>query len=288
MFDIIFVSDFFVEHIQGGAELTSEALIQSSPYKIEKVQSSHIDFPFVQENKEKFWIFGNFAHLDERIKLEFIKNMNYSIVEYDYKYCRLRSDDIHKIYEGECNCEREYVGKINSLFFKNAKSVWWMSKKQMDFYHHIFPFLEGESNNVLSSVFSKTTIDEISNIDTKNKSDKWIILNSPSPIKNVNATIEYAKMNDLEFELVWDMKYDDLLKKLGRSKGLIFLPQGKDTCPRITIEAKLLDCELVLNENVQHKDEPWFKTKESILNHLSTRTEKFWKGIERNVECLEF
>ena len=36
--DIVFVSDFFVEDLQGGAELTSEALIESSPFSVYKLQ----------------------------------------------------------------------------------------------------------------------------------------------------------------------------------------------------------------------------------------------------------
>ena len=106
-------------------------------------------------------------------------------------------------------------------------------------------------------------------------------MDSPSWLKNKQGCVEYAKKNNLEFELVWGLGYKELLSKLSKSKGLIFLPLGKDTCPRITIEAKLLGCEMILNENVQHRDEEWFEDEDSILAHLAGRTKLFWDEIGR-------
>ena len=67
---------------------------------------------------------------------------------------------------------------------------------------------------------------------------------------------------------------------MSTSKGLIFKPLGGDTCPRIVIEAKLLGCDLILNENVQHKDEEWFLTPESCLEYLKSRKDVFWSFYE--------
>ena len=40
--DVVFVSDNFVEDYVGGAELTSEALIQSSPFVVFKLRSKEV------------------------------------------------------------------------------------------------------------------------------------------------------------------------------------------------------------------------------------------------------
>ena len=162
-----------------------------------------------------------------------------------------------------------------------------MSEGQMRHYHNKFSFLDNDRNIVLSSVFSRETIALLETLDTKNKNNKWIILNSPSWIKGADDSIRYAKENNLEYELVWALEYNSLLKKLANSKGLIFLPKGSDTCPRITIEAKLLECELILNENVQHKDESWFKTKETTIEYLRSRTSMFWSSVEDVSESLK-
>ena len=36
------------------------------------------------------------------------------------------------------------------------------------------------------------------------------------------------------------------------------MPLDYDTCPRVVIEAKLLGLDLILTDNVLHKDEDWF------------------------------
>ena len=281
---IFFVSDAFIDKYNGGAELTTESIIQSSPYEVIKIESARLTEKIVEEHKDDFWIFGNFSSLQDKLKLFFIKNIDYSVIEFDYKYCKYRSDDLHILAEGKCDCSEQFVGKVNSLFLASSKSVWWMSESQKQFYFGKFPFLKESNNIVLNSVFSKETIDFIAAVDTENKNDKWIILNSPSWIKNVQGCVEYAKENNLNYELVWGIEYEELLRKLGESKGLIFLPLGKDTCPRITMEAKLLGNEIVMNSNVQQREEKWFETKESILEHLSSRTNVFWKEIADHVK----
>ena len=50
----------------------------------------------------------------------------------------------------------------------------------------------------------------------------------------------------------------------------------------MTIEAKLLGCEMISNENVQHKDEEWFKDRDTILPYLKDRTKVFWSEIEKH------
>ncbi len=76
------------------------------------------------------------------------------------------------------------------------------------------------------------------------------------------------------------MQYKDMLSTLAKARGLIFLPSAGDTCPRIVIEAKLLGCELILNENVMHKEESWFKkSKKEIYAYLLNRVNVFWEFI---------
>ena len=283
--DIVFVSDFYVEEAKGGAELTTEALLSNSPYNVKKILSRNLTLQYAIEKKESFWIFGNFSHLKDEVKIYFAKNLFYSVIEYDYKYCKFRSDDLHKKTSGHCDCESTNVGKINSIFLSKSKLIWWMSENQRNHYFEKFSFLKKTKNIVLSSAFSKEAIEYFEQFQNKNtqKNNKWVIMNSPSWIKNVDECVEYAKSNSLEYDLVWGLPYSELLEKLSLSKGLVFLPSGKDTCPRLVIEAKLLGCELVLNDNVQHKDESWFENTSKILNHLKTRPSFFWSEISNHV-----
>ncbi|HBY68709.1 MAG TPA: hypothetical protein DEG69_13740, partial [Flavobacteriaceae bacterium] len=83
---IIFVSDSFVEHYVGGAELTTEAIIKESLFPVNKVLSNEVTLELMEKFKESFWIFGNFANLSEECILHAAKNLDYSVIEYDYKF----------------------------------------------------------------------------------------------------------------------------------------------------------------------------------------------------------
>ncbi len=277
---IVFVSDMFVQDYVGGAELTSEALIKGSFLPVIKVYSHMVTKNLMAQNKDKFWVFGNFGNLKENCILYAIKNLKYSVLEYDYKFCIARSPEKHIHHQGECNCKNERKGKIVSAFYKKAQVMWFMSEKQKSIYINNFPFLDCPSVKVLSSVFTDDTLDKIQNLDVSSKNNKWIILNSDSWVKGRAESIRTAEEKGLEYELVWGLSHDDLLKKLAVSKGLLYTPPGGDTCPRLTIEAKLLGCDLILNDNVQHKNESWFQSRERTMTYLRQRVRHFWNSVE--------
>ncbi len=277
---IIFASDAFVEHYVGGAELTTEAIIEDSLIPVKKVLCSTLTVQQMQAHHDKMWIFGNYANLDESCIFYAIKNLNYCVLEYDYKYCSYRSPEKHAAISGECNCHSQRRGKLISAFYAKSLLTWFMSEKQRQKYINKFSFLKADNIKVLNSVFSKKTLNYIKSLDTSKKNNKWLITNSPSWIKGSQLAIDYALENNLEYELVWGLEHKQLLNKMAESKGVIYIPPGGDTCPRFIMEAKMLGCDLVLNENVQHKDEEWFRTVESTLNHCKTRTKVFWSTLE--------
>lgn len=275
---IVFVSDMFVEDYVGGAELTTESIISKSKIPITKIRSQEVTKKTVDDYGDRHWIFGNFSSMSKEMLLYCCKNLsNYSVIEYDYKYCTYRLPEKHIQAEGSCNCENEIQGKLISIFYSKSKTLWFMSEAQKTFYLDKLPVLKNVESNVLSSVFSDEFLNRVKELDTYNKNNKWLIQNSPSWVKGTEDAIRYAQENNLDYELFSDMTYDDMLKKFAQSKGFIFLPRSFDTCPRTVVEAKLLGCELILNESVQHKDEEWFLSdKQKIIDYLSTRAEYFW------------
>jgi len=275
---IIVVSDAFSNTFTGGAELTTDALLDFGFHNYKKIHSSTVDTATVNKYKDYKWIFGNFFNLSNAALYEVTKNVKeYSILEYDYKYCKFRLKSKHEKIDGVCDCHKTTRGKLIAVFFAKARNLFFMSHNQKREYESIFPFLSKKESVVLSSSFTEKTLSYIKSLNTKNKNKKYVILQSNFWVKGTEEAIQYAKENNLEYELVSGLKHRDLLKKLSLSKGLIFLPMGFDTCPRLTIEAKLLDCELILNENVQHKEEPWFQTKSSIIDYIEKQRELFYE-----------
>jgi hypothetical protein len=141
--------------------------------------------------------------------------------------------------------------------------------------------IKKEKVHVLSSVFEKADLKYMDLLKDNEKNDKYLILKSGSWIKGTNDCIEYAKKNNLKYELIEGLPYHELLIKMSLSKGLIFMPLGGDTCPRIVIEAKMLGCDIILNDYVQHKDETWFSgTQVTCYEYLKERTNIFWSYYE--------
>jgi len=281
---ICFVADLFLKDYVGGAELTTEAIIQKCPSPVKTFYSHELTEEDIKRHKDSFWIFGNTANLSNHLFLYAAKNLNYGIVEYDYKFCKYRSIEKHISLEGTCGCEHQHVGKRIAIFYYSAKYIFWMSEKQRDVYFSKFKILKKCKNIVLSSVFDGNTLDKIKNLKTSSKNNSWAIVGSQSWIKGTNETVEFAKKNNLEYQVIFNKPYDEVLNILSLCKGLIFFPNGADTCPRITIEAKLLNCELMLNDNVQHKDEWWFNLgKEDMIEYLESRPNFFWNTVEEGL-----
>lgn len=284
--DVVFVADAFIEEYGGGAERSTEALYETSPYKVFKCKSSEVTQELIQNGTSKFWVFFNYRLMDHNLIPLIVANLNYSIVEYDYKFCQYRSIDLHKRETGEeCNCHNSQIGKIISAFLYGSENIFWMSQKQSEVYHERFPFLKDNNQLVLSSIFSLKDLEFIGSLRKarENNNNKWAVIDGNSWIKGV---VESKKVvTDVlqsEAELLSGLPYYDLLRKLSEFKGLSFHPLGDDTCPRTTIEAKLLGLEISINEHVQHAEEDWFngeKTYDDLLFYLLSRHQAFWDTI---------
>jgi glycosyltransferase involved in cell wall biosynthesis len=287
--EIVFVSDMFIEDYVGGAELTTEALISASPFNVFKIHAKHVSLKNLEQGQAAHWVFGNFSSMDMNLIPTIVANMNYTVVEYDYKFCKYRSVERHLTIENkECDCHEQPHGKMISAFFYGSRSLWWMSEDQMDLYHQKFPFLEEKDNVVLSSVFDDAFFLAVKMLREKYKDSKregWIVLGSTSWIKGADAAEQWCKDNGKDYEVLWNVKYEEVLEKLAQAEGFVYLPQGNDTCPRMVIEAKLLGCELQINEFVQHAKEIWFDTDDMFDTeaYLYAARERFWGGVKNDM-----
>ncbi len=284
--EIILVADHFYPGYTGGAELTTYALTSQCPndLKITFIKSSQLNFFHIALYRNKFWIFTNIQEANLKVIDNAARVLNYTIVEYDFKFCKHRSPDKHEYNEGKkCDCKIDEI----KLLFQNAKYVFFMSHKQREiFWNHGIHSVCG----VLRSIFTKADLDMLDDVYAHRNRDakKWLIVYSESWVKGASDAVRYAVANKIDYELIQDFKHDDLMKKLGEVKGLIYMPAGADTCPRMVIEAKLAGCELLLNDNVLHRDEDWFAgSRASIVSTLKKGPEIFWEKIRTMINVSE-
>ena len=284
---IVWVQDLFAEQYAGGAELTSQALIDAGPKEIFRVNCSQVSMETLQSGAGKLWIFGNFSQINASLVPTIVANLRYAILEYDYKFCVHRSIELHEKTAGSrCDCHEKDIGKLVSAFFFGARHIFWMSADQRDRYHQRFPFLAQRPNTVLSSIFSAATLAEMDDLRSSAKERKgWIVLGSSSWIKGADDAEEWCKREGKDYKVVWNLPYSDLLRELSAAEGFVYLPKGGDTCPRMVIEAKLLGCKLHTNGDVQHAAERWFNTDDldGIEAYLAGRPEVFWATLHPEI-----
>ena len=61
---VIFVSDLFASDYVGGAELTTQALIDSSPHEVFCIKSKEVNMEVLESGSDKYWVFGNYSAMD--------------------------------------------------------------------------------------------------------------------------------------------------------------------------------------------------------------------------------
>lgn len=286
---VVFVSDLHVSEYAGGAELSTDALMKTSPFgEVCFLRSRDLTQEHISAGTQKLWVFFNFTSMNLSLIPAVVANCNYFIVEYDYKFCKFRSIEKHKAETGEdCDCHTQQFGMFMSSFFAGAEHIFYMSEAQRQIQVERFPFLGNDKSSVLSSIFSLQDLEFISRIRTDVSNDKYAILGSNSWIKDTEGTQKYLGDRQIDFDVLQGLSYHDMLRKLSGYKGLCFRPLGGDTCPRIVIEAKLLGLELDINENVQHASEEWFgQDLDSIESYLLDAHNRFWDRLTSFVERL--
>ena len=281
--EYIFVNDMFVEDYVGGAELSLETLIETCESdKVAKVRTAEVSDLLLDNNKQAKWIFGNIANASNEMLSKIVSSsIDYSFVEFDYKFCKHRNPKLYEMVEGtSCDYKNTESGEVLTKFVNSAKSVFFMSQNQMNLHKQSLPNLDNDNMFVLSSLFNKDFFKFMDHVrgNSSGKNDKWVVLGSRSWVKGLNETESHCKEMGYDYDVLWNLPYQQFLEKLCESKGLCFKPTGLDTCPRMVIEAKLLDCELDLNESVQHCGEEWFNLPyEGMVEYLKSRPSFFWE-----------
>lgn len=290
---VVFVADMFTTDYQGGAELTSESIIKKSPYRTFKVHSSSLTIDMLDRNKNVHWIVGNFTQCDTPTLVHLATGgFKYSIVEYDYKYCMFRSEVMHQKQAGHpCDCPLRPHGILVEKLYSGAQRIFWMSEKQKEHFLSKMPalmFSSPEQHIIQSSTFSDATLDKLVGLREVHAAAVkripikiWGVQGSKNWIKGTQETIVWCSANKLPVKVLADLEYDAFLMELAQCAGLVFKPLDLDTCPRVVIEAKIMGLELELNDNVQHKDEPWFAgTPDEAVAYLRGRGDHFWSHVK--------
>jgi GT2 family glycosyltransferase len=279
--NIIFIADYFVEHILGGGELNNEELItmlSAKGHTVKKYQSQVITPQFLKANLNNFFIVSNFVNLSFKAREILTQKCRYIIYEHDHKYLSKRDPAKYKDFKAP------QTDIVNFYFYKNAQAVLCQSKFHKDIIEknlHLDNII-----NVGGNLWSLKSLEKMRSFSEQPKNDKCSILNSPIPHKNTEGAIQYANAKKINYELIANSNYDQFLESLGKNKKFLFLPKTPETLSRVIVEARMMGCSVLTNNLVGAASEDWFKIKGSELIDLMTnKRDEIHSIVEK---CLQF
>lgn len=274
MKQLVYISDFFVSDIQGGAEICDNVLLNkltSQGIKVVMFRSNEITPKHINLYIKCGFVFlvSNFINLSEESKktLQVYKN-KYSIIEHDHKYLTTRNPAYYENYIAP----KEHI--INKSFYENAKNVFCQSIKHYDVVKKNLNI--NNIHNLGCSLWDEQQIKFLKKNCENQKNNKTIILKSSNPIKGFSDSVEYCKTNNLDFDIVETTNYENYILQVSKYEKIALFPKSLETFNRTLLEARMLNVKIATNNLNGCTYESWFKDYKgiSLINFVENKTEE--------------
>ena len=193
-------------------------------------------------------------------------DIKYFIIEHDHKY--VKSND-PSIYDNNLSNED---GLQNLEFYKNAKFVFCQSTLHTQIVYK--NLLLNNLVNLKGNLWSDSDIGLLQNTlnDSKELSKRpntWSILNTNNLNKGMPTAIQYCNRKNIKYNQIGSNSYEEFLKQISMSKGIIFFPKWIETFNRFCVEARVLGCKLKTNYKVGASSDGWLTLKgEALLDKI--------------------
>lgn len=259
---VLFIADFFLEKVVGGAELNDDVLIsglESKGVDVKRITCTDLTEEDVIVND--LFIVANFSSLSERLK-NMLMLKKYVIYEHDHKYISTRDPSNYV----DFNVPKDKI--INKKFYEKAHAVVVLSKICKD-------IIEDTLNldNVYSigcSLWTEEKLNFIQSLCKTTKTKENFIINSQNPIKGSTQAAQFCKQSNLKFDLIGPCPHKELLEKMSEYNNFIFAPQVLETMSRVVVESKMLGCNVFTNRSlIGACYEDWYSLNgEELINKM--------------------
>lgn len=291
---VVWLADYFAGELLGGAELTSQALIETSPQPVVRISTRTLSVADVERHEGATWVIENLhgvlAAPDRYAAFERVLATQRVVrLEYDYNWCRARSPVVHRVLlGGDCNCLLDRalpLARLYEVAHRRAEHVFYMSLNQLLVHRRHLGSLMTRRSSVLGSCFSLASIERILALGRTRAGAEWLVVSRWGDLhdffKGAPHALALARELGLPVKTAGGIGYDALLGEMASSVGLIYLPNDLDPSPRTVTEARLMGRRLILNANVLHKDESWFSDgpPEAMAEYLRGRPAHFWRTV---------
>lgn len=255
--DIALVSDFLYSDVSGGAEANDKVI--NEEFGVPIVTCDYFNRNFYKFTCRKY-IVSNFWLLTEEAK-RFLVSSKFVIIEHDYK-----------MYLGRVPSSN--ATHINREFYEAADCVIFQS------HLHLSVAKTGIGKSKCEVFDANLWDDQFldSSLHKTPKVDAACILHGEG-IKDPALSISFCHKNGIEFVVIPTVNRDELLSIISSYRFFIQMPSYPETYSRVSAEAKIVGCEVILNENVGLRSSVYFNSpREDFIKHLKDR-KKWLKTI---------
>jgi hypothetical protein len=253
--NIYFISDFFLDELEGGAEFVDQTIINFLGCK--KIKSCEFE-----KKIDGFLILSNTSKMSQETLNYISKNYDYIIIEHDYKIHVTRQPWRFK------NSIIPNDQRINYNLYKNAKAVFVQTNDHLKVFKD--NDVPGKFISLDCSIWAKEELEKLSSLSVEAKdTHKFAIVDSTNFIKNKVGAEEFCQSFKIDYSLIPKLPYFDFLKKLSRYPALVFFPIARETCCRLIVEARCLNMNVITNNNSGAFMSDWYKLHGiDLINHL--------------------
>ena len=284
---IVFIADFFIEEMAGGAEICDEILIsllRADAYDVIKFKNEDIGAKHIglYHSCGYHFIVSNFTLMSDAVSDALIARPgSYSIMEHDHKYVKTRDPSVYKDFLAPPQ------DIVNRHLYTNAKNIFAQSKIQASTIRQNLNI-----NNVRNLGMSLWTDEQLeiieSNLSNPKKPDASV-LQSQNPTKNMHATIEQCKANEIPYTLIGSPNYKEFIKQLSEHESHVFVPRVLESFNRVILEARMLNCKVMTTNLNGCLSEEWFpkyKGKE-LIEFVRTERRRVFNDVKEAINAEE-
>ena len=276
MNDICFVSDFFVNQINGGGELNNEILINllsEKGHNVTKIKSHTVNLNFLKQNKDKKLIIANFVNMRPDCREHIQSNCDYVIYEHDHKYLINRNPAEYENYLAPAD------QIINKEFYSNSKFVFCQYKFHADIVNKNLQI--DNIVNLSGNLWSIDALDMMRELSKREKKDKCSIMDSNIQHKNTSGAINYCVDKGYQFELILPCAPKEFLSRISKNDKFVFFPLTPETLSRIVVEARMMGMKVVTNRRLGAVSEEWFSMKgEPLIDYMLDKRLQILNKVE--------
>lgn len=263
----------------GGAELTDAAAIAACPWPITLRRFS--DLSAGELASYDLIVVGNSQSATVAQLTELSSVGRHVAFEHDLRVCRWRGNFVRAIDPWHRRAQRCWCPHPEARgFFESAFGVIFLTAFQERIYRSN-PFFACAASRVLgSSLFDPASLERARAQMQAGSREGTCIFASPHRIKGFHAAQRYCRERGLTPKLIRGMSPREVLALFATSERFVYLPIGPEWAGRMVVEARLLGCEVIANDNVGVVGERfWQGSSAQALEFLESGPARFWSLV---------